>query len=323
MSRSHLVAGVLVVALSACGTTKPQPSPSAEPPAAGGQANPSPSPSPSPSASASPSAGPGTPAFVPSYMAPEDKDLRPAEKLMRDHHLLQEWAESASDAFIPPRDIPVKAEQCDTVNAFYSPEDRTITMCYEMVAYLQSLFAAPESGQSATPDPQDVDESVVGAMSGIYYHELGHALIDLYDLPSTGKEEDAVDQLSALVLIGSAEDQRDYSEIISTIQAWGRMSQQEVSQPLDKTVFADEHSLSVQRYYNMMCYLYGSNHNAFLPLIADGALPVTRAVRCEEEYAKMAKAWATLLAPHMRTDLPDISPTPSPSPSPSPSGTPG
>lgn len=32
------------------------------------------------------------------------------------------------------------------------------------------------------------------------FHELGHAFISLYDLPITGREEDAVDQFAAILL---------------------------------------------------------------------------------------------------------------------------
>lgn len=289
--------GALALVLCACGNgpqkaaVTPVATPSGS--AAGGQAVPSPT---------------TTFTFSAAYEQPTDKKLLGAEKLMRDDELVQEWAQSANENFIPPANVPVIAKQCDTVNAFYDPDEKSITMCYEMADYLQELFAKPEEGE-ASPSAEDVDSSVVGALNGIYFHELGHALIDLYDLPTTGKEEDAVDQLAALVLIGSAESSKDYRDIISLTDAWGRMSQASEAGPIGQDIFADEHSLSGQRYYNMMCYLYGSNHNAFLPLVADGELPVQRAMRCESEYNKMAKSWATLLEPHMRTEPPSPVPT--------------
>lgn len=38
-----------------------------------------------------------------------------------------------------------------------------------------------------------------------FYHEVGHALVDVLELPITGKEEDAVDQLSTYVLVEDAD----------------------------------------------------------------------------------------------------------------------
>lgn len=300
--------GALALSLCACGNgpqkaAGTQATPTASGGQAGGQAAPSPT---------------STFSFEPAYVAPTEKKLLGAEKLMRDDQMVQQWAQAANDGFIPPVDVPVLAKQCDTVNAFYNPTEKSISMCYEMTDYLHDLFAQPDEGEPS-PSATDVDSNVAGALNGIYYHELGHALIDLYDLPTTGKEEDAVDQLSALVMIGNAEDSQDYRDIISTIEAWGRMSKETETGPLDQGAFADEHSLSGQRYYNMMCYLYGSNHNAFLPLVAEGELPVGRAMQCEAEYNKMAHAWGTLLAPHMRSDPPSPVPTVS---GPSPAGTP-
>ena len=40
-----------------------------------------------------------------------------------------------------------------------------------------------------------------GAMVVFFFHELGHCLIDVWDLPTTGREEDAVDQLAMFVLL--------------------------------------------------------------------------------------------------------------------------
>ena len=34
-----------------------------------------------------------------------------------------------------------------------------------------------------------------GVTVSTFFHELGHALIDAWDLPITGREEDAADQL--------------------------------------------------------------------------------------------------------------------------------
>ncbi|WP_346149228.1 DUF4344 domain-containing metallopeptidase [Nonomuraea recticatena] len=301
-----LVAVVLAVVLAGCGTTQP----TRETPVTPTVTTAAPAtPTPTPSAT-------GTFAFVPSYETPRDKALLPTEKKMRENRLVEKWAEAANDGFVPPQNIPVIAKQCDTANAFYDEEERTLTMCYEMADYLAELFSKPAKGEEK-PTAQEVGEHVVGALNGIYFHELGHALIDLYDLPTTGKEEDAVDQLSALVLITEAEDDKDYGSIISTIEAWGRMSKETETGPLEQDDFAGDHSLSGQRYYNVMCYLYGSNHNAFLPLVADGSLPVERAMRCEQEYAKMARAWATLLGPHLREEPPSLTPSAVPTSTPS------
>lgn len=47
---------------------------------------------------------------------------------------------------------------------------------------------------------EDTLAFVEGNLLGIFYHELGHALIDILDLPIFGQEEDAADVLSIFLI---------------------------------------------------------------------------------------------------------------------------
>src|ERR1051325_1908992 len=179
--------------------------------------------------------------FVSSDQRTSDKALVSAERLMTARRLTQTWAKTTNTFFAPPRNIPVVGKKCGEVNAYYDPANHAISMCYEMTDHLTKLFTNENSTTSG------VDDKVVGALDGIYYHELGHGLIDLYKLPSTGREEDAVDQLSAMVMIERAKTTGDYKNIESSIEAWGKMAETE---EVGKDLFADEHALSIQRYYN-------------------------------------------------------------------------
>jgi hypothetical protein len=59
--------------------------------------------------------------------------------------------------------------------------------------------------------------------------------------------------------------------------------------------FAGEHSLSEQRFYNVMCFMYGSNPQGYAELVSEGTLPESRAARCEEEYRTLNRDWERLL----------------------------
>jgi hypothetical protein len=301
MSCRLIVAGALALALCACGQQPRQAPGTARPTGPAADRGPALSPGSVAGASRPPSLS--TTRFIGSYTRPESRKLAGAAMLMRHNHLVEDWTKSANDAFVTPIDVRIKGAECGAVNAFYDPDTKSVTMCYEMVADLRALFAKPAAG-AAAPDPGHVNDRVIGALNGIFFHELGHGLIDLYDLPTTGREEDAVDQLSALVLIRSAEHDHDYRAITSTLETWRKLSEESESGPLRRGAFADDHSLSGQRYFNLMCYLYGSNHNEFLSLVAEKQLPVRRAARCEVEYDKMSRAWTRLLGPHLRPEVP-------------------
>ncbi|MGB1209146.1 MAG: DUF4344 domain-containing metallopeptidase, partial [Paracoccaceae bacterium] len=57
-------------------------------------------------------------------------------------------------------------------------------------------------GISAAPAMADEarDAFVDANVLGIFYHELGHAMIDILDLPIFGQEEDAADVASVMLI---------------------------------------------------------------------------------------------------------------------------
>ena len=87
-------------------------------------------------------------------------------------------------------------EECGTENAFYRPGEKAIVVCYEFAD------ATLRAGDALYGDDPDVTgEFAYNVLDGIMMHEVGHALIDVYDLPTTGMEEDVVDQFAALDLV--------------------------------------------------------------------------------------------------------------------------
>lgn len=249
----------------------------------------------------------GTHRFVFAYQDPRSTGLQDAAELIRDNRMAERWADTANRMVTPTANVTIGIDECGTANAFYDSTEKKITICYEMVDYLLHLFSRPtfDAGGRAgamphIPTRQDVGESVVGALDGIYFHELGHGLVDLYGLPVTGREEDAVDQLSALILINGAKTGQERA-IFKTIEALGHMAQEEAGDFIGRDAYAGRHSMTRQRYYTWLCYLYGSDHNRFLDLVSTGELPLHRASGCEDEYDQMSRSWITLLRPHLKT----------------------
>ena len=120
-------------------------------------------------------------------------------------------------------------------------------------------------------------------------HELGHALIHVLELPITGREEDAADQLATLLLVDGS--QHGLLAAAAAAQWFGDQSVWFVS----RGEFADEHGLNQQRYYNILCWTYGANPTAHAELLA--YVPAARAQRCPAEYAQMQGSWERLMAP--------------------------
>jgi len=67
----------------------------------------------------------------------------------------------------------------------------------------------------------------------------------------------------------------------------------------NKTPFWDEHAFDGQRFYNILCLIYGSDPTKYADFVTSGNLPKDPAQRCPQEYGKINHAWEKLLQPHL------------------------
>jgi Putative metallopeptidase len=220
------------------------------------------------------------------YGPAKTEERRELVAVLREERLFEDVIDNLNKGLVLPRDITVRFETCGEPNAFYDPEARKVSLCYELYDQFMTLFTPGE-----TEEGEAVTKSVA-ALVFVFYHELGHALIDIYDLPATGREEDAVDQLATVLLLETWEGEDSELAILSSAE-WFELDE-------DEADMADEHSLDEQRYYNLVCWIYGSDPDYFSGLADDWGLPEARAQQCSSEYARMSGAWNTLLGPHMR-----------------------
>ncbi|MEE1736915.1 DUF4344 domain-containing metallopeptidase [Streptomyces sp. BE147] len=228
---------------------------------------------------------------------------RQTEAFLKENKVLEGVAEYVDELIALPYDVPLRGRSCGTPNAFWSPETKDISYCYEFLEALKPVYQKQDTTGTTEQRAAEVDSDLVGLTNGVLLHELGHGLVAMYELPITGKEEDAVDQLSTLLLTTGDKTHVNYA--ISTINAWGGLAEAETKGRLPIDNYADEHSLSVQRYYNWACWLYGSDPDAYQSLVEtpdnpDGALPQERAERCPQEFSQIAGSWGTLLDPYMK-----------------------
>ncbi|SDL38773.1 DUF4344 domain-containing metallopeptidase [Streptomyces indicus] len=240
------------------------------------------------------------PVIEPGMTPPNKKE----EQFFTRGKVLDDIAAYANTRIKVPGPIGIVATNCDEENANWDSYRRQIRFCYEFATKARETYQQPDD-KGRKPAAKEVDDSVAGFTNGVVFHELGHALIDLYDLPTTGKEEDAVDQLSMLLLASSDAKHTGYA--IDTINAWGAFAAvdetKDAGERLDQ--YADEHSLNAQRFYNWACWLYGSDPEAFESVVLsdsnpDGVLPGARAGNCKNEFNRISKAWTTLLKPYLK-----------------------
>lgn len=206
---------------------------------------------------------------------------------------LEEVADELNARLALPHDVAMVFAECGEANAFYIPDEKAIAMCYELVAEFAASLA-----EVATTEAE-LDEAIIGATYFFLFHELGHALIDVLALPAVGREEDAVDQLAAVILLTEPAFREDGADaVIATAVTFARWAEAGAQQLTD-IPFYGEHSLDAVRFYNLLCWAYGSDTARFEGLVGE-VLPESRAARCPGEFQRVATAWENLLAPHMK-----------------------
>ncbi|WP_445168234.1 DUF4344 domain-containing metallopeptidase [Mycolicibacterium sp. Dal123E01] len=217
------------------------------------------------------------------------------KKLLQDNKVLEELADDINVSLKLPEDIPLRGSQCDTPNAFWSPSKKSITICYEDADLSQKIFV-----KAGDKDP---DTSAIGSEDATFYHEAGHMAVTLYNLPITGKEEDAADQLAAYILLTPGDNGKVDSESVQAVKDFARTfaAYAQLKAEMGATNnMADEHSLDQQRVYNLQCWIYGSNPEANADIVTSGGLPEERAQRCPDEWKQISHAWSTLLEDHWK-----------------------
>ena len=127
------------------------------------------------------------------------------------------------------------------------------------------------------------------------FHEVGHALVDQWDIPVLGREEDAVDAFSTIFMtdlvkrgdfaLAGAKFFLDLDKLAGAngqAQLRRRALVQQAACVLDRLLGVRQRSREV---------VYGPTEDV---------LPASRRVRCADEYRQLKKSWFGLLKPHLR-----------------------
>src|SRR2546426_3917276 len=199
---------------------------------------------------------------------------------------LRLWTTVLTELFRLPTDVTVTLASCGRIDAFHSPAQQRLYLCDELLTYFAQVFAPPEDSTAAVRD----------ATLFTFFHVVGHALIQVLDLPVTGPDEEAADEVGAVFLVvGEAEDEQ-------AVLAGSRVlfQRSRVLEPAQMVPFWALHPWTTQRYDRLRCLLYGSNPTRHAAFLEDGGLSAALAQQCPETRQRQQQRWHTLLASHLR-----------------------
>ncbi len=181
---------------------------------------------------------------------------------------------------------------------------RTLLAGLALAAALMPFSASaedpvPEELAKMTPQQQeDALRFMTGNVLYVLFHESGHMLISELNLPVLGKEEDAVDTLSSVLLL-EADDKTLDQALIDSVDSWMSLGE---GVELTDDYMMDAHSLDKQRAYNIACMMVGKDQKRFKELADRINLPQERRDECEGEYQKARDSWYSVLNPYVAKD---------------------
>ena len=203
--------------------------------------------------------------FVVWYAKPRDADEKLLVSLIK-ASALDKVTALLSQALIIPKKVTIAVKGGDA-GPYYNPDTHVIVLNHPFSALGLKVFKAEY------PKISDYDLGVAFASLEYFvlFHEIGHALVDLWSIPVLGREEDAVDAFSTIFMT-------TYVPNGGQIALWG-------------ADFFDFLGRNKAR--------YGSNPTKYRGL--EQVIPHSRLVRCPSEYAQLKKSWLGFLKPHVRT----------------------
>lgn len=128
----------------------------------------------------------------------------------------------------------------------------------------------------------------------VFYHELGHALIDIMQLPVLGLEEDAADVLSALLIHRTWEEDAAVEKARAAAEFWLANAEYWAAEGIEETYWG-VHSPDARRVSTYVCLFYGADPDGRGDFAYDLGLPDDRAESCPYEFALADDSWGVFL----------------------------
>jgi hypothetical protein len=145
-------------------------------------------------------------------------------------------------------------------------------------------------------------EFITGNMIFVLGHESGHAVIREMGVPVTGREEDAADIFATLMALMCTDAFAD-RVLANAALGWffsDRRDRRTQRAHDSEAKYYDEHGMDLQRAYNVVCLMVGSNMGKFAGVAAAAKLPEERQKTCQDDYLNASWSWTQVLQAHLR-----------------------
>lgn len=219
--------------------------------------------------------------FVAEYPEVQSAEAARVRQWMMEHRQLEEFSRAMNGWLRMPRRIAVRMAECPASDVRWISEQRAVEICYRMGTRVYNLLSA-----------DTLQESFAPAMFFLQLHGVAHGVIDELDVQVGGREEQAVDEFMALLLMRFDDASGTVLQGITTLQR--------ADANWDQWDFAQAHGLTAARIQNVACLVYGINARAFEPMRRAGLFPASRASQCTTASQRLLSVWGTRLGNRLR-----------------------
>lgn len=189
-----------------------------------------------------------------------------------------------------PLNIIFVDNQNTQYNAHFNPSCNCIRISYSIIQQNADRIMKNFKGTLTYPD------AIRGVTLQILFHEMGHYLVHNYNLNITGKEENAVDELSVMSMLVLIQQKSEYT----TASICGILGWYEPETFVSSRSMVDVHAPSRERYYDMLSLYLGSLGNNALSTNfvgeKDYQISRSRFYSSPNEYKKAYNSWTELMA---------------------------
>lgn len=174
------------------------------------------------------------------------------------------------------------------------------------VVLLAMVVLVPSRPVLAADLDDDLRETFILANTEFtIFHEIGHAAIDQFDIPVLGMEEDTADFVATMSMIYGHQVEADIRQaelLLMAAEIWIAEWRGQGQYSGDRHAYWDVHSLAIQRFYNIICLVYGSNPEALPDLLDTEALPAERGFVCEDMFEQSRRSMQWVLETYGRDE---------------------
>ena len=161
---------------------------------------------------------------------------------------------------------------------------------------LALAFCANSASALTADQEEQTRRFALGNAVWILYHEIGHLLVNEFQLPVLGREEDAADHLATITLLEISDETND-GFLVDAVDGFFFSADVKTKRNASRSFYAG-HGLDEQRAFEVACLMLGNDPQAFTELADTINLPLEERERCPNAYELARSSWHAVLQPH-------------------------